>query len=102
MMEFNPDEIIALAKAYALARNNCGIAPPRRVLFVSPEGDDFTRGRLVEVEADALVEMFKLRFVTDDNDYLVQNPDIETMTPRYWGKTVTGWAVYPEKFAFRG
>ena len=101
-MEFDPDRCMALAKDYALARNNCGIAPPRRVLFISPEGDDFTRGRLVEVEADALVEMFKLRYVTDADDYLVQCPGIDTLTPRYWGKTETGWAVYPEKFTFRG
>ena len=101
LMDFDPERVTALAKDYALAQNNCGVAPPRRVTFISPEGDDFIRGRLVEIETNALADLFRLRYVTEDNGYLVQNPEVDAITPRYWGKTDSGWSVWPEAFTLR-
>jgi len=37
-----------------------------------------------------------LRYVTGDGGYLIQDPDVDAMTPSCWGRLDSGWWVYPE------
>ena len=95
----DPDQLISRAKLYSYAHNTGGISDDRRLLFISPDCDDFASGRLLELEADAMRSVFIIRFITDAGDYIVVDlhDQAEYITPRYWGQLPSGWEIHPVK-----